>query len=110
MRKIFEPYYMLLAYHWTQAAEAPDREKNELSLLKALGYLEKAGDQAMQNYANKEAVQFFTHALEWEQKLPKPENKEEMQERQFRRASWHSRIGLAHYGLGSLPDCEESDA
>ena len=28
-------------------------------------------------------------------------------DRQIRRARWHSRIGLAHYGLGSLPDCEK---
>ncbi len=102
-----ESYYTLLAYHWAQAAETPETSRNEHALNKALEYLEKAGEQAMQNYANKEAIQFFTQALEWEKKLPKPQNKQIMRERQARKAFWHSRIGLAYYGLGSLPDCEK---
>jgi len=101
-----ESYYMLLAYHWTQAAEVPDRDKNELALMKALNYLEKAGEQAMQNYANQEAIQFFMQALEWEKKLPKPEGKAEVRQRQVRRARWHSQVGLSYYGLGLLPDCD----
>jgi class 3 adenylate cyclase/tetratricopeptide (TPR) repeat protein len=101
-----ESYYPLLAHHWTQAAEAHDAARNELAIKKAVEYLEKAGEQALENYANKEAVQFFTQALEWEQKLPELENKDELREWQFRKASWHGRLGLAHYGLGSLPDCE----
>ena len=61
----------------------------------------------MNNYANQEAVQFYTQALEWDMQLPKPENKQALHDRQVRRARWHSRIGLAHYGLGSLPDCDK---
>src|SRR5215216_1367641 len=100
-----ESYYTLLAHHWAQAAEMPDAARNDHALTKSLEYLEKAGEQAMQNYANQEAVQFFSQALEWEVQLPKPEDKQAQHERQVRRARWHSRIGLAHYGLGSLPDC-----
>ena len=101
-----ESFYSLLAYHWVQAAEMPDSLRNHLAIRKATEYLEKAGDQAMNNYANQEAVQFYTQALEWDTQLPKPENKQAQRDKQLRRARWHSRIGLAHYGLGSLPDCD----
>ncbi len=46
-------YYELLAHHWL-TAEAPDR---------ARGYLEKAGDQALESYANEEAIRFYSQAL-----------------------------------------------
>ena len=100
-------YYTLLAYHWAQAAEVPEREKNEPALKKAVEYLDKAGEQAMQNYANKEAIQFFSQALEWDAKLPKPEDGASIRQRQIRWAHWHSKIGLALYGLGLLPECDK---
>ncbi len=105
--KNIEAYYALLAHHWSQAAETPEAHQNEHALLKAVEYLDKAGEQAMQNYANQEVIQFFTQALEVEQKLSGPEVGEVAWNRQIRRARWHSRIGLAHYGLGSLPACEQ---
>jgi class 3 adenylate cyclase/tetratricopeptide (TPR) repeat protein len=101
-----ESYLTLLAHHWTQAAEMPDAGRNEVAIAKAVKYLEMAGDQAMQNYANAEAIQFFTQALEWDAKIPEPASREALQQRQVRRARWHSRVGLSHYGLGSLPDCD----
>ena len=70
-------------------------------------YLDKAGEQAMQNYASKEVIQFFRQALELDEKMPGPEPGRLPRERQIRRARWHSRIGLAYYGMGSLPDCEK---
>ena len=103
-----ESFYSLLAYHWAQAAEMPDSLRNHLAIRKATEYLEKAGEQAMNNYANQEAVQFYTQALEWDSQLPKPENKQAIRDRKVRRARWYSRIGLAHYGLGSLPDCDRN--
>jgi len=102
-----ESNFTLLAHHWTQAAEMPDTVRNEFAIEKAVNYLEKAGDQAMQNYANAEAIQFFTHALEWDSKTPKPVDKNAVRQKQVRRARWHSRVGLAYYGLGSLPDCDK---
>lgn len=101
-----ESYYPLLAHHWTQAAEAHDAARNEHAILKAVEFLEKAGEQALQAYATKEAIQFFSQAVEWEAKLPKPEGKSAIRESMLRRARWHSRLGLAHYGVGSLPSCE----
>jgi class 3 adenylate cyclase/tetratricopeptide (TPR) repeat protein len=102
-----ESFYSLLAYHWAQAAEMPDAAHGHLAMRKAAEYLEKAGEQAMDNYANQEAVQFYVQALDWDSKLPKPENKQAIRDRQIRRARWLSRLALAHYGLGSLPDCEK---
>ena len=102
-----ESYFTLLAHHWSQAAEMPDADRNEHAIEKAVDYLEKAGEQAMQNYANAEAIQFYSHALEWDAKLPKPAGRDAVRQRQVRRARWHGRVGLAHYGLGSLPDCEK---
>ena len=101
-----ESYFTLLAHHWTQAAEMPDATRNELAIEKAVDYLDKAGEQAMQNYANSEAIQFYTQALEWDSRLPKPDDRESTRQRQVRRARWHSRLGLSYYGLGSLPDCD----
>jgi len=104
--KNLESYYILLAHHWSQAAQTTETQRNDQALLKAVEYLDKAGEQAMQNYANKETIQFFSQALELDEKLSGPEVGPIARERQIRRARWHSRIGLAHYGLGSLPDCE----
>jgi class 3 adenylate cyclase/tetratricopeptide (TPR) repeat protein len=101
-----ESYFTLLAHHWTQAAEMPDATRNEFAIEKAVHYLEGAGEQAMQNYANSEAIQFFTQALEWDARLPKHPGRDAARRRQVRRARWHSRIGLSYYGLGRLPDCE----
>ena len=101
-----EPYYILLAHHWSQAAETSDTVRNDHALQKAVEYLEKAGEQAMQNYANKEAIQFLSQALELDEKRPGLEVGQVSRDRHTRRARWHSRIGLAHYGSGSLPDCE----
>jgi tetratricopeptide (TPR) repeat protein len=104
--KNIEAYYALLAHHWSQAAETTDAKRDEHALLKAVQYLDKAGEQASQNYANQEVIQFFTQALALDQKLAGSEVGQAVGERNLRRAHWHSRIGLAHYGLGSLPDCE----
>jgi class 3 adenylate cyclase/tetratricopeptide (TPR) repeat protein len=102
-----ESYYTLLAYHWTQAAEINEPTDKDYAIRKAVDYLEKAGEQAMQTYANKEAVQFFNQAIEWHEKLPKPEGRDALRSHQIRRARWHSQLGLAHYSLGSLPDCNK---
>ena len=46
-------YYALLAHHWNNADQP----------LKAVDYLEKAGEQALRNFVNEEAVAFFEQAL-----------------------------------------------
>ncbi|MEW6404702.1 MAG: AAA family ATPase [Chloroflexota bacterium] len=103
--KDIRSYYPLLAYHWTQAALLPETMQYADVVAKAIDYLEKAGEQATENNSNQEAIHFFTQALEWEAKLPKPDGKDAIQKAQIRRAHWHSRIGLAYYGLGLLAEC-----
>jgi class 3 adenylate cyclase/tetratricopeptide (TPR) repeat protein len=105
--KNLEAYYALLAHHWSQAADTSETLRDRRALHKAVEYLEKAGEQAMQNYANQEAVQFFRQALELDEKLTGPEVGKFARERELRNARWHSRLALAHYGLGSLPDCHK---
>jgi len=102
-----EPYYTLLAHHWSQAADPSESHRDGRALRKAVEYLEKAGEQAIQNYVNQEAVQFFRQALELDKKLSGSEVGNLGRDRQLRQARWHSRLALAHYGLGSLPDCNK---
>ncbi len=103
--KNLEAYYILLAHHWSQAAETSESQRDGHALQKAVDYLEKAGEQALEDYANQEAVEFFSRALELDGKLWGPEVGKMARNRQIRSARWHSRLALAHYGLGSLPDC-----
>jgi len=104
--KNLEAYYGLLAHHWSQAADPSEVLQDRRALHKSVEYLEKAGEQAIQNYANQEAVQFFSQALELDKKITGPEVGTFARERQLRKARWHSRLALAYYGLGSLPDCD----
>ena len=104
--KNIEAYYALLAHHWSQAAQISEVQRDDHALLKAVEYLDKAGQQAVQNYANQEINQFFSQALLLDEKIPGPEVGQVALDRSLRRARWHSHIGLAYYGLGSLANCE----
>lgn len=78
------PFYPLLAHHWSKA-EAPTQ---------AIVYLERAGDQAMHQYANREAIRFFNEALALD-----------AQEGVFQGQVWRARckrqLGEAFFGLGN---------
>ncbi len=71
-------FYPLLAYHWSRA------ENSE----KALEYLEKAGAQALRNYANEEAITFFGQALALAEKAGHVEA--------VRRGLWELQLGEAY--------------
>lgn len=101
-----ESFYPLLAHHWSQAAEIPDAARNLHAMLKAVEYLDKAGQQAMENFANREAIQFLTQAIQWDEKLPKPIRKDEVDDRRLRMVQRHNRIALAYYGLGLFVDSD----
>ncbi|HMS00868.1 MAG TPA: adenylate/guanylate cyclase domain-containing protein [Anaerolineales bacterium] len=103
-----DSYYPLLAYHWSQAAETPETSRNDRIIEKAVEFLDKAGVQAVENNANREAIQFFKDALTLDSRLPKPAGVEEARDRKVKRARWYGQIGLAYYGLGLLPDCEKN--
>ncbi len=78
-------FYELLAYHW-RTAEVPT---------KAVDYLEKAGEQALANYANEEAVGFFRQALELEALAERASKRTRSREHDLRRARWELRLGEA---------------
>ncbi|HLM48414.1 MAG TPA: AAA family ATPase, partial [Myxococcaceae bacterium] len=75
-----------MAHHWSQAEVWH----------KAIDYLEKAGDQALENSSNREAVLFFTQALALERKLTE-------RARPSRLAHWERALVVAYLELGQ-PD------
>ena len=60
--------YPLLAFHWQRVAEDGDAEP--AVIWKAVEYLQKAGEQALQQLANPEAIQFLDAALRLLERLP----------------------------------------
>lgn len=84
------PYYPLLAYHWQRAKVTN----------KAIDYLEKAGEQALKAYANREAVGFFSEALTLDTQF-------EANNTPRRRARWQRQLGTAYLNLGQLKEGQE---
>ena len=84
-------YYPILAHHW-QRADVVDQ---------AIFYLDKAGELALKDYANEEAIEFLTQALAL-QNEHSPSERGSLQQ-----ARWEGQIGEAYYRLGRL---EESAA
>jgi predicted ATPase/class 3 adenylate cyclase len=74
--------YALLAYHW----EKTDNGK------KAVEFLEKAGEQAVRNFANREAVMFL-------QMASTRMEKDDLEVEQARRAQWELLLGEAYVNL-----------
>lgn len=83
-------YYAVLAHHWTEAQVTE----------KAIEFLEKAGAQALRNFANAEARAFFGDAL-------KLADENQLQIDTIRRARWQRMIGQAYWGLGNLAALQE---
>lgn len=81
------PFYPLLAHHWSRAEEA-DR---------ALDYLVRAGEQALQSGAYQEAAAFLTEALTLDDRRSAPP---EAPGRRFQRARWMRLLGEAYVGAG----------
>jgi tetratricopeptide (TPR) repeat protein len=92
-------YYALLAYHWIQAADEPDPAQREKVLLKAVDYLEKAGNQSLNNFANAEAVQFFSDLLRF---------KEEVKPSKLQLGQWYHKIAMSYLGLGKLTEAKQN--
>lgn len=78
------PFYPLLAHHWRRAGVVN----------KAIDYLEKAGEQALHDYASQEAVRFFSQALQMVEKQPDGHRPDPAPQR--RRAHWELQLGKAY--------------
>ncbi|MBN1890204.1 MAG: AAA family ATPase [Thermoflexales bacterium] len=86
--------YPLLAHHWSKA-QVP---------AKAIAYLEKAGEQALHSYANREAVNFFSQALELVGPQLADQSAGALSEQ---RARWERQLGEAYLGLGQLRESRQ---
>jgi tetratricopeptide (TPR) repeat protein len=93
-----ESFYTLLAYHWQQAASTPDSEADSLIVNKAREFLEKAGDQALNNFANAEALEFFSKLLE----LTDPDKVSPLY-----LGKLYRKLGDTSLGLGKLAEAKE---
>src|SRR6185503_9114551 len=90
------PFYPFLAHDWRRANIIP----------KAIDYLELAGEQALRNNANEEAVAFFSQALELDREAsaasrsepdgPAPQQPALPAQQTLRRAQWELRLGEAY--------------
>lgn len=78
------PLYPALAHHWRYSGDNT----------KALHYLELAAQQALNNFANHEAVDFLNLILNIESKSPIKDN--------FRKARWERQLGQAYKGLSDM--------
>jgi len=78
------PMYTILAHHWQNAGDAK----------KALQYLEAAAEQALESFANHEAISILETIIEMD-------SQEDIAD-DFQKASWQRQIGQAHKGVGDL--------
>ena len=84
------PYYPLLAHHWSLAGED----------VRAIDYLEKAGEQALRGGAYREAVDFLGRAVALHVQCRTDSEPERV-------ARWEYQLGEAHLSLGHLVQSRE---
>jgi tetratricopeptide (TPR) repeat protein len=83
-------YYAILAHHWSKTDHRA----------KAIEYLEKAGEQALSQYANQEAVRFLHEASRLAGKVQPPISA-------LRRARWERQESEAYLKLGRHAESRE---
>ncbi|HXD09216.1 MAG TPA: AAA family ATPase [Anaerolineales bacterium] len=88
-------YYSRLAHHWLNG------EVTE----KAIEFLDKAGEQALELYSNEDVVRFISTAIELdEQTQGKAFDLKLNLQRVIRRARWERMLGTANLNLGRLEE------
>src|SRR5215212_3647210 len=90
-------YYALLAYHWIHAVDQPSSAQREQVIRKTVDYLEKAGNQSLNNFANSEAVQFFSDLLRF---------KEDVRPSRLQLGQWYHKLAISYLGLGKLNEAK----
>jgi class 3 adenylate cyclase/tetratricopeptide (TPR) repeat protein len=83
-------YYAILAHHWSKTDNR----------VKAIEYLEKAGEQALTQYANQEAVRFLSEASRLAEEVQSPISA-------LRRARWERQQSEAYLKLGRHAESRE---
>jgi class 3 adenylate cyclase len=101
--KALEPYYALLAEHWQMAEEA----------IPAIGYLERAAEQALRGGLYREAIGFLRRAVALSSRMsvdhprgPPADSGVTLISRE-RRAHWECLLGNAYYNIGRLAESRE---
>ena len=92
------PYYSRLAHHWL---------KGEVTE-KAIYYLDRAGEQALDLYSNQDVMHFISAAIELDQQRQgrvKSTNNERPEEN-LQQARWERMLGTAYFRIGKLPDAQ----
>ncbi len=84
-----ERHYPLLAHHWQRAE----------NWTRAVDYLEHAGEQAIEHYANREAIEMFQRAFALDAEHP-------VGATEARYASWERHLAEAWFRLGNLAECQ----
>lgn len=93
-----EPYYSLLAHHWSRTVE---EHCTDMSLVgRAIYYLERAGEQALRTYANQEAVDLFSRALQLDARFDYTKDR-------LRQARWERQRGQAYLRMGLISESRE---
>lgn len=82
------PHYALLVHHWEQAADP----------VKTVAYLERAGEQALRDGAYREAIHFFSAALD---RAPQAGMAAKDEGQRLALARWQRQLGEAYLGLGN---------
>ncbi|MEM7344242.1 MAG: AAA family ATPase [Chloroflexota bacterium] len=106
------PHYSLLAHHWLRTIDegTPIPPK---STEKILFYLEKAGEQALKNFANQEAIRFFEQAIALSSPKINPAASEGalaptlITIPSLKRIRWERQLGTAYRGIGRLADSRD---
>ncbi len=110
-------YYPLLAHHWSRTIDFQHIQPD--LALKTIDYFEKAGEQALGNYANQEAIGFFSEALALAEGHSPDGTRVAANGNQpaltaikshvsrFRRARWERQLGEAYLNLGNLTESRQ---
>ena len=82
--------FPLLAHHW----------RNTDTPARAVHYLDRAGDEALRRYANREAIDFLAQAIQLASSTGTPPVALEF-------GRWHRQIGEAHHHLGRIDESRQ---
>jgi class 3 adenylate cyclase/tetratricopeptide (TPR) repeat protein len=95
------PYYPVLAHHWRRAFGSSRDDVGAARV--AVGYLERAADAAIAQYANLEAIRDYEEALKLDAELPVEGTSGRVAQR-ARHARWKQRLGETYFRVGRLPE------
>jgi adenylate cyclase len=85
-----EPLYAQLARHWEAAEEG----------LQAIGYLERAAEQALRGYANRDAIRYLERAFQLARRTSAAIDEQRL-------STWHAMLGDAHHEMADFEEASK---